>query len=53
MYMKNKVRILVIEDDSFFRDLLCTHLVNAGDTVQIAEDAVGVAKRLIILNRSN
>jgi DNA-binding response OmpR family regulator len=48
-YMDNeeKARILVIDDDRFFRDLLRIHLTHAGYTVQVAEDAVEGGKALL------
>ena len=43
----SKARILVIDDDSFFRRLLQAHLSQAGYAVQVAEDAVEGGKALV------
>ncbi|TSA12647.1 MAG: response regulator [Betaproteobacteria bacterium] len=40
-------RILVIDDDPFFRTLLRVHLTHAGYAVQVAEDAVEGGKALL------
>ena len=40
-------RILVIDDDPFFRTLLRVHLTHAGYAVQVAEDAVEGGKELL------
>jgi DNA-binding response OmpR family regulator len=46
--MDNKrPRILVIDDDRFFRDLLRIHLAHAGYDVQVAEDGVEGGKALL------
>ena len=42
-----KARILVIDDDPFFRSLLRVHLSQAGYAVQVAEDAVEGGKALL------
>jgi len=42
-----KARILVIDDDRFFRDLLRVHLTHAGYAVQVAEDAIEGGKALL------
>lgn len=42
-----KARILVIDDDPFFRKLLHAHLSHAGYAVQLAEDAVEGGKALL------
>ena len=42
-----KARILVIDDDPFFRRLLQSHLSHAGYAVQVAEDAVEGGKALL------
>src|SRR5512140_3321258 len=42
-----KARILVIDDDPFFRSLLRVHLAQAGYAVQVAEDAVEGGKALL------
>ena len=42
-----KARILVIDDDRFFRELLRVHLTSAGYAVQVAEDAVEGGKALL------
>ena len=47
MDSERKVRILVIDDDRFFRDLLRIHLTHAGYAVQVAEDAVEGGKALL------
>ena len=44
---KFKARILVIDDDPFFRSLLRVHLSQAGYAVQVAEDAVEGGKALL------
>ena len=44
---KHKARILVIDDDPFFRSLLRVHLSQAGYEVQVAEDAVEGGKALL------
>ena len=44
---KYKARILVIDDDPFFRGLLRVHLFQAGYEVQVAEDAVEGGKALL------
>ena len=44
---KYKARILVIDDDPFFRRLLHAHLSHAGYAVQLAEDAVEGGKALL------
>ena len=43
----HKARILVIEDDAFFRTLLRVHLSQAGYAVQVAEDAIEGGKALL------
>jgi DNA-binding response OmpR family regulator len=43
----HKARILVIDDDTFFRSLLRVHLSQAGYAVQVAEDAVEGGKALL------
>ncbi len=45
-----KARILVIDDDPFFRRLLHAHLTHAGYVVQVAEDAVEGGKALLHSN---
>ena len=40
MQTGNKIRILIIDDDINFRDMLRIHLSSAGYAVQVAEDAV-------------
>ena len=47
MANENKSRILVIDDDRFFRDLLRIHLSHAGYAVEVAEDAVEGGKALL------
>ena len=47
MDSQGKARILVIDDDRFFRDLLRIHLTHAGYAVQVAEDAVEGGKALL------
>jgi DNA-binding response OmpR family regulator len=42
-----KARILVIDDDPFFRRLLRVHLSQAGYAVQVAEDAIEGGKALL------
>jgi DNA-binding response OmpR family regulator len=42
-----KARILIIDDDAFFRSLLRVHLANAGYAVEVAEDAVEGGKALL------
>ena len=42
-----KARILVIDDDRFFRELLRVHLIHAGYEVRVAEDAVEGGKALL------
>ena len=44
---KYKARILVIDDDPFFRSLLRVRLSQAGYAVQVAEDAVEGGKALL------
>lgn len=44
---KHQARILIIDDDSFFRGLLRAHLAHAGYAVQVAEDAVEGGKALL------
>lgn len=44
---KYKARILIIDDDPFFRSLLRMHLSQAGYAVQVAEDAVEGGKALL------
>lgn len=44
---QHKARILVIDDDPFFRKLLHAHLSHAGYAVQLAEDAVEGGKALL------
>jgi two-component system chemotaxis response regulator CheY len=44
---KYKARILVIDDDKFFRSLLRVHLSQAGYAVQVAEDAIEGGKALL------
>ena len=44
---KHKARILVIDDDPFFRKLLHAHLSHAGYAVQLAEDAIEGGKALL------
>ena len=43
----NKARILVIDDDPFFRSLLQVYLSQAGYEVRVAEDAVEGGKALL------
>ena len=45
--MERKARILVIEDDIGFRDLLRIHLSSAGYEVEIAEDGVAGERALL------
>ena len=47
MDVNHKARILVIDDDPFFRSLLRVHLSQAGYAVQVAEDAVEGGKALL------
>ncbi len=47
MNEEHKARILVIDDDPFFRSLLRVHLTSAGYAVQVAEDAVEGGKALL------
>ncbi len=47
MVENHKARILVIDDDPFFRSLLRVHLSHAGYAVQVAEDAVEGGKALL------
>ncbi len=47
MNEEHKARILVIDDDPFFRSLLRVHLTHAGYAVQVAEDAVEGGKALL------
>jgi DNA-binding response OmpR family regulator len=47
MQDKKKIRILVIDDDSNFRDMLRIHLSSAGYEVQVTEDAVDGGKALL------
>lgn len=42
-----KIRILIIDDDVGFRDLLRIHLSAAGYQVQVAEDAVAGGRALL------
>jgi len=42
-----KIRILVIDDDINFRDMLRIHLSQAGYAVQVAEDAIEGGKALL------
>jgi DNA-binding response OmpR family regulator len=44
---ERKARILVIDDDPFFRSLLRAHLSHAGYAVQVAEDAIEGGKALL------
>jgi DNA-binding response OmpR family regulator len=44
---KPKPRILIIDDDNGFRDLLRIHLTGAGYQVQVAEDAVTGGRALL------
>lgn len=43
----NKKRILIIDDDINFRDMLRIHLSSAGYAAQVAEDAVEGGKALL------
>lgn len=43
----NKIRILIIDDDIGFRDLLRIHLSSAGYQVQVAEDGVTGGRALL------
>jgi two-component system alkaline phosphatase synthesis response regulator PhoP len=45
--MNRKERILVIEDDADFRDLLRIHLSLAGYALEVAEDGVAGGKALL------
>ena len=47
MQQDRKARILIIEDDAGFRDLLRIHLSGAGYEVQIAEDGVAGGRALL------
>ncbi len=45
--MPNKTRILIIDDDISFRDLLRIHLAAAGYQVEVAEDGVAGGRALL------
>jgi len=47
MDLRKKNRILVIEDDEYFRFLLRMHLTQAGYEVRVAEDGVDGGKALL------
>ncbi len=46
---EKKIRILIIDDDTGFRDLLRIHLSSAGYQVQVAEDGVTGGRALLEL----
>ncbi len=47
MQDRSAIRILIIDDDAEFADMLRLHLVAAGYTAEIAEDAVEGGKALL------
>ena len=44
---RSEIRLLIIDDDREFADVLCMHLIAAGYAVEVAEDAIEGGKAVL------